>query len=159
MRPTTSLPLVLAMVLAGCSSEAAPDSTAQPKPPAGQRISETVDATLDGVPLVLEVADEPQERAVGLMGRSEVPDGTGMLFEFGEPVRTTFYMFQVPIPLTAVFVRDGLVVHVAQMQPCTAADSGDCPLYGPDDQEFDTVVETAPGTLPDVQPGDRLQLR
>lgn len=158
MRATTSLPLVLAVVLAGCTSEAAPGSTAQPQPPVAQRISETVDATLDGVPLVLEVADEPEERAIGLMGRSEVPDGTGMLFTFGKPVRTTFYMFQVPIPLTAVFVRDGVVVHVAQMEPCAAEDGSDCPLYGPD-EEFDTVVETAPETLPDVQPGDRLQLR
>ena len=106
--------------------------------------------------LELEVADEPQERAVGLMGRTEVPSGTGMLFLFDEQVRSKFYMFSVPVPLTAVFVRDGVVVHVAQMQPCTATDSADCPLYGPDDEPFDTVVETAPETLPEVRPGDRL---
>jgi len=149
--------VAVVLLLAGCSDDApSPPAAAGPSPTVGQRIAETVEATLGDVRLELEVADEPQERAVGLMGRTEVPSGTGMLFLFDEQVRSKFYMFNVPVPLTAVFVRDGVVVHVAQMEPCTATDSADCPLYGPDDEPFDTVVETAPETLPEVRPGDRL---
>jgi uncharacterized membrane protein (UPF0127 family) len=74
-------------------------------------------------------------------------------------VRTSFYMFDVPVPLTAVFLRDDVVVHVAQMEPCPEADPARCPLYGPDGEPFDTVVETAPETLPDVEVGDRLRYR
>ncbi|HWH27598.1 MAG TPA: DUF192 domain-containing protein [Mycobacteriales bacterium] len=137
--------------VAGCD-DAAPD------PPAstgiGQRIEQTVRAELDGVPLTLEVADEPQERRVGLMGRDDVPRGTGMVFEYEEPTTSTFHMFQVPVPLTAVFIRDGVVVHVAQMTPCTDRPFEQCPQYGPG-EPFDTVVETAPETLPGVAPGDR----
>lgn len=123
----------------------------------GQRIEQTVAAELGGVPLELEVADEPRERAVGLMGRTEVPDGTGMVFLFDEPVTSSFYMFQVPVPLLAVFVREGLVVGVEAMEPCAEQDPADCPLYGPD-EAYDTVVETAPETLPDVEVGDALVL-
>ncbi len=144
-------------VTAGCGGDD-PAVAPGPTPSVGQRIDETVEAELGGVRLRLEVADEPRERAVGLMGRSEVPAGTGMVFRFDEPVRSSFYMFQVPIPLTGVFLRDGVVVHVAQMEPCRESEASRCPLYGPQ-EPFDAVVETAPATLPDVRRGDRLAYR
>jgi uncharacterized membrane protein (UPF0127 family) len=152
-------PLLL-LLLTACSDgqeAAAPAAPASASPSAGQRIAEVVEAELGGVPLRLEVADEPAERAVGLMGRTEVPEGTGMVFLFDAPTTSSFYMFQVPVPLVAVFVREGVVVGVEQMAPCEEAEPQACPLYGPD-EPYDTVVETAPGTLPDVAVGDRLVL-
>jgi uncharacterized membrane protein (UPF0127 family) len=116
---------------------------------------EAVRAVLGGVELRLELADEPAERAFGLMQRESVPPGTGMLFSYDRPVVTRFHMFDVPIPLLAVFVRDGRVVSSVLMQPCQLDQLQDCPTYGPG-EPFDTVVETAPETLPDVVPGDRL---
>ena len=136
----------LALVLvSGCSSQQAslPD--------------DRVRATLDGVELVLEVADDAQERSVGLMRRESVPPGTGMVFLYDEPVEARFYMYDVPVPLRAVFVRDGRVVFSVLMPPCEADVAAQCPTYGADGP-YDTVVETAPETLPDVQPGDRLVL-
>ncbi len=136
------------LLLAGCSSG---------EPAASATPDDRVRATLDGVGLLLEVADDPQERAVGLMRRRSVPPGTGMVFRYDEPVSARFYMYDVPIPLRAVFVRDGRVVHSVLMPPCELDVPQDCPTYGPD-EPFDTVVETAPATLPDVQPGDRFEL-
>ena len=161
------LSALLAVVVASsaCSfggPASTPEETPQAEPSAepsvGQQIEQTVQADLGGVALELEVADEPQERAVGLMGRTEVPAGTGMVFLFDTLSTSGFYMFQVPVPLVAVFVRDGVVVGVEQMPPCPETEPGDCPTYGPD-ESYDTVVETAPETLPDVAPGDRLELR
>jgi len=119
---------------------------------------ERVPAVLDGVRLLLEVADEPAERAVGLMRRTSVPPGTGMVFLYDEPSEGRFYMFDVPVPLRAVFVRDGAVVSTVVMPPCGLDDPAACPTYGADGP-YDTVVETAPETLPDVQPGDAFELR
>jgi uncharacterized membrane protein (UPF0127 family) len=148
--------LLLGLTLAGCSGGSGTGSTDAPS--VGQSLGERVDAVLGGVELELEVADEPQERAVGLMGRTEVPAGTGMLFDYDEPASgPSFYMFQVDIPLVAVFVLDGRVVHVALMEPCPSADPAQCPLYGPPG-EYDAVVETAPAAVADVQVGDRLEL-
>jgi len=139
-------------LLAGCSSStpAAPDAAPRT---AG---AEGVRAVLDGVELRLEVADDARERSIGLMGRTSVPSGTGMVFLYDEPVSVRFYMFRVPVPLRAVFVREGVVVASILMPPCAQAVGADCPTYGPD-APYDTVVETAPATLPDVQPGDRLE--
>ena len=148
-------PTLAAPTSAASSSSA---TAAEPLPSAGQWIAETVEAQLAGVPLRLEVADDERERAIGLMGRTSVPTGTGMVFRYAEPTRGSYYMFQVPVPLTAVFVRAGTVVFVAQMPPCGETDPHACPVYGPD-EPFDTVVETAPETLPGVRPGDRLELR
>ena len=145
----------LLALLTACSGDD-PAATASPSVP--QRIDERVDAVLGGVRLDLEVADEPRERAIGLMGRTEVPPGTGMLFRYDTPSSgPSFYMFQVPVPLAAVFLRDGEVVHVARMEPCRATQPQECPLYGPAG-EFDAVVETAPDTVADVEVGDRLEL-
>jgi len=143
------LALALLLALTACSSE----EPAAPAPDDGR-----VRATLDGVRLTLEVADTPEERAVGLMRRTSVPPGTGMVFLYDEPTEGRFYMYDVPIPLRAVFVREGEVVYEVVMPPCEQGLSPqECPTYGPD-EPFDTVVETAPETLPDVQPGDRLVL-
>lgn len=148
-RPAALLALVL---LTGCGSDAPAVDDAEP-----QAVDERVTAVLGGVALELEVADEPAERAVGLMRRTSVPAGTGMVFLFDEAVASRFYMYDVPIPLKAVFIRAGAVVSSVVMPPCEEGEPAVCPTYGADGP-FDTVVETAPATLPDVQPGDRFEL-
>lgn len=114
-------------------------------------------ATLGGVALTLEVADTPALRAVGLMRRTSVPPGTGMVFRYPAQVTERYYMFDVPIPLRAVFIRAGRVVSSVVMPPCGLTDPQACPTYGADGP-FDTVVETAPDTLPSVAPGDAFTL-
>jgi uncharacterized membrane protein (UPF0127 family) len=148
--------LTACLVLAGCSSDEPdrPGAATTTAAAGGERLQ----AVLDGVELELEVADTPQERAVGLMRRESVPPGTGMVFLYDEPSTGRYYMFDVPIPLRAVFVREGEVVSTVVMPPCELDDPAACPTYGADGP-YDTVVETAPETLPDVQPGDAFELR
>ena len=148
--------LTASLVLAGCSSDEPdrPGAATTTAAAGGERLQ----AVLDGVELELEVADTPQERAVGLMRRESVPPGTGMVFLYDEPSTGRYYMFDVPIPLRAVFVREGEVVSTVVMPPCELDDPAACPTYGADGP-YDTVVETAPETLPDVQPGDAFELR
>jgi hypothetical protein len=155
--------LAAAVALAGCSSSGEqpgtePQPVAEPQAAASASSDERVSAVLDGVELELEVADTRDERAVGLMRRESVPPGTGMVFLYDEPSSGRFYMFDVPIPLRAVFLRDGAVVSTVVMPPCGLDDPSACPTYGADGP-YDTVVETAPETLPDVQPGDAFELR
>jgi uncharacterized membrane protein (UPF0127 family) len=145
------LVLLGALALAGCTD----GSAAQPQTAAPS--DGRVRAVLDGVELELEVADDGAERSVGLQRRSSVPPGTGMVFLYDEPSTGRYWMYDVPVPLRAVFVREGRVVSTVVMPPCGSSDAQDCPTYGAAGP-YDTVVETAPETLPDVQPGDVLEL-
>ncbi len=52
----------------------------------------------------VEVADEPDERAQGLMFRKTMPSSTGMLFVYTAPQRSMFWMRNTLIPLDMVFM-------------------------------------------------------
>lgn len=65
-----------------------------------------------------QVAATPQQRAVGLMFRQEMPVNEGMLFVFEQASEQCFWMKNTLLPLTAAFVADdGSIVNLADMQP------------------------------------------
>lgn len=131
-------------------------SVSSPWVPPGVRVSVTVG---DAPPILAEVADTPAEHQRGLMGRTEVPRGTGMVFVFEEPVRGAFWMYQTLVPLSIVWVRGGRVVGVAEMVPCEGTDPAGCPRYAAP-EAYDLAVETTGGFFTDarVQPGDPVVL-
>lgn len=103
--------------------------------------------------ITLEVADDAAERRSGLMGRPDVPCGTGMVFVYDDPVANTFWMGNVEVPLSIAWVLDDRVVAVAEMEPCPAADSS-CPRYSPG-TDYDRAVETTAGAFSEagIRPG------
>ncbi len=65
-----------------------------------------------------ELAQTPEQRAMGLMGRKCLPMNHGMLFVFERPDRQCFWMKNTPLPLTIAFIDDaGRVVNFADMTP------------------------------------------
>lgn len=69
--------------------------------------------------LTAEVADDQGSRSRGLMCRSEVPPGAGMIFQFGGPTSGSFWMFNTYVPLDILyFDQSGRVVGTASMSPC-----------------------------------------
>ena len=76
--------------------------------------------TDDGIVLVnTEVADSPEERAVGLMNRESLDEGAGMMFLFFEENEGGFWMKDTLIPLSiAFFDRDGTILSILDMEPC-----------------------------------------
>ena len=77
------------------------------------------------------VADEPSERARGLMERTDLGGFAGMAFVFDKDEENGFHMRNTPMPLTvAWFAGDGSFVSAADMDPCLDP-AARCPQYRP----------------------------
>ena len=77
-------------------------------------------ATLNaGVHLIqVQLAQDFEQRQIGLMWRKEMPQNEGMLFVFEQPAMQCFWMRNTLLPLTAAFVSDdGSIVNLADMKP------------------------------------------
>lgn len=67
-----------------------------------------------------QVAASPEQHAIGLMFRKDMPQTEGMLFVFEQASQQCFWMKNTVLPLTAAFVADdGTIVNLADMKPQT----------------------------------------
>ncbi|WP_235497548.1 MULTISPECIES: DUF192 domain-containing protein [unclassified Frankia] len=120
---------------------------------AGSGDGATVTVRVRGLTIVAEVADSDTERRRGLMYRTDLPPGRGMIFEFAGETTSGFYMFRTLLPLSIMFVRDGRVVGVREMTPCPSDDPSSCPVYYPDGA-YTHAVEAPARTFAEVVAGD-----
>lgn len=67
-----------------------------------------------------QLAVTPEQREIGLMFRTDMPQHEGMLFVFEDPSRLCFWMKNTLLPLTAAFIADdGTIVNLENMKPQT----------------------------------------
>jgi len=65
-----------------------------------------------------EVAQTPEQRAIGLMHRPSMPANDGMLFVFERPGQQCFWMKNTLLPLSIAFLDDdGVIVNIEEMKP------------------------------------------
>ncbi len=63
----------------------------------------------------IELAVTPDEQARGLMFRRELPEGQGMLFDFGREQPASFWMKNTYVSLDMIFIRaDGRILRIAE---------------------------------------------
>jgi uncharacterized protein len=93
-------------------------------PQTGLRIERLSIATPRGTrSFNVEMADTPQSREIGMMWRTSVPRGTGMLFDFKAPQSVTFWMENTLSSLDLIFIRaDGTIANIAPNAPPLSRD-------------------------------------
>lgn len=65
-----------------------------------------------------EVADDSDEKTIGLMGRKELAEGDAMLFVFSRPQPMGFWMKDTLIPLSIAYINaEGVIREIHDMQP------------------------------------------
>jgi hypothetical protein len=63
----------------------------------------------------VEIADDPRERAMGLMFRRQMAKDEGMLFDFGAEEQASFWMKNTYISLDMLFIHaDGTIESIAE---------------------------------------------
>jgi len=71
-----------------------------------------------GIEIMVEVADEDEERTRGLMHRESLPENQGMLFVYTDERTLSFWMRNTLIPLDIAYIdREGRIVDIQQMEP------------------------------------------
>ncbi len=108
--------LILFVLIAG-SVEAKAGSFFQPKTEAQvtfeKRPLQIIRQDGSSVQIEVEMALNNRQRAQGLMNRKTLPDQSGMLFIFPQPVPAAFWMKNTYIALDMLFIRqDGTIAHI-----------------------------------------------
>ena len=86
---------------------------------------------LNGFCYEVEVADDPIDRARGLMFRESLDENEGMLFVFDREEKHSFWMKNTLIFLDIVWMNSaGEIVEISENTPPCVADS--CPSYVPE---------------------------
>lgn len=105
--------LVLLLTLLALLS--VPGLAADPAVAFGRSALEIVTADGRTLPFTVEVAQDPKQRAMGLMYRQKLAADAGMLFDFQTDQEVAMWMKNTFIPLDMLFVRaDGTVHHIAE---------------------------------------------
>lgn len=111
--------------------------------------------TRDGVhhDFQVEMAMTPQQQETGLMFRNDIPEGTGMFFDWGQPRMQTMWMKNCPVGEDMIFIgEDGTIRHIAEntVPESTAVISSVVPVRA--------TLEVAAGTAEklDIRVGDKV---
>jgi uncharacterized membrane protein (UPF0127 family) len=128
MRRNVTLLARAVLLLSACLlfSCALPDATADSTPatylPAGVEVVQFGQAKVKLANQVygLEFAANDQQRARGLMYRTELCAACGMLFDFGQSRHVGMWMKNTNIPLDVAYIdAQGTIINIEQMQPHT----------------------------------------
>ena len=118
--------------------------------------SRTHQLTIGSTTIDIEIADNETKRAQGLSNRVSLPDQSGMLFIFPEPVRHSFWMKDMNFPLDFIWIKNGTAIQLSKDVPSTQP-----PVVLTPDDPVDQVLEVNAGFIDKngIKVGDEVRRR
>lgn len=102
----------------------------------------------------VELADDAEERAQGLMHREAMPRGSGMLFVYPRPQPVAFWMRNTLIPLDMIFMDEtGTVTALHQ----NAQPGDETPVPGGTEVRFVLEINGGMAHMLGLKPGTRMR--
>jgi uncharacterized membrane protein (UPF0127 family) len=100
-------------------------------PRVAPRAADTLVMLPDGSTVHVELAKTEAERNYGLMGRTSLPQGRGMLFIHEHPSQNSYWMYHCKIGLDIVWMdQDHRIVEMSPNTPPCKGKASTCPSYG-----------------------------
>jgi uncharacterized protein len=107
------LALSLTLAAASCADKKPAAITDSPNPKLA-----TSPIKVGGSLVIAEIASTETERERGLMFRTSLADGTGMLFVFDKDQQLSFWMKNTKIPLSLAYIAsDGTIRQIVDLEP------------------------------------------
>jgi uncharacterized membrane protein (UPF0127 family) len=97
----------------------------------------------------VEIADSIRKQLQGVMFKSSLPSGYGLVFPFDQDSKRGVHMLFVRVPIDVIWTVAGEVTAVKRLEPWTG--------YGR--ERADQIIELPAGTARDVAVGDRILVR
>ena len=113
--------------------------------------------------VTVELAETPDQHAMGLMERQVLPADAGMLFLYSavQPESSGFWMFRTRFPLDIAFIDSlGVIRSIQTMTPCASSLAQGCPSY-PAGAAYIAALEVNAGYFAgrQLRVGDRVLLQ
>src|ERR1051326_6061757 len=126
---TVFIVLASAALVAGCNTGCNKPAPAAPPAPPPAAAFPTIPTTAQGKlattnlwigpqVMVAELALTPLQVQTGMMFRTNMAENEGMLFVFGIPHQTSFWMKNCSLPLSAAYIDpDGVIQEIHPLEP------------------------------------------
>ena len=123
--------LILAISLASLAGFSSARAQEPVIPKVAPRPANTLVMLPDGSTVHVELAKTNAEREYGLMGRTSLPEGRGMLFIHDQPGKYAYWMYHCKIGLDIIWMDQShhIVEMSANTPPCKGL-ANTCPSYG-----------------------------
>ncbi len=119
----------------------------QKVPRVAPRPANTLVMLPDGSTVHVELAKTEAERAFGLMERTSLPQGRGMLFIHDQPGRYPYWMYDCKIGLDIIWMDQAhRIVEMSPNTPPCKGKSNTCPSYGGNETSL-YVLELPVGSI------------
>lgn len=100
-------------------------------PKVAPRVADTLVMLPDGSTVHVELAKTEAERSFGLMERTSLPQGRGMLFIHDRPGQYPYWMYDCKIGLDIIWMdQNHRIVEMSPNTPPCKGASKTCPSYG-----------------------------